>query len=50
MLAGLAMYAPDILNVPGANHLIQQANALRILALTLEPMKISQKLLPSQSY
>ncbi len=29
MLAGLAMYALDILNVPGANHLIQQANAMR---------------------
>jgi len=29
MLAGLAMYALDILNIPGANHLIQQADARR---------------------
>jgi hypothetical protein len=29
MLAGLAMYALDILNIPGAKHLIQQANAIR---------------------
>jgi hypothetical protein len=29
VLAGLAMYALDILNVPGADHLIQQANAIR---------------------
>ena len=29
MLAGLAMYALDILNVPGADHLIQQADARR---------------------
>jgi hypothetical protein len=29
MLAGLAMYALDILNMPGANHLIQQASAIR---------------------
>jgi hypothetical protein len=28
-LAGLAMYALDILNTPGADHLIQQANAIR---------------------
>lgn len=29
MLAGLAMYALDILNVPGADHMIQQVNAIR---------------------
>ena len=29
MLAGLAMYALDILNIPGADHLIQQADARR---------------------
>ena len=28
-LAGLAMYALDILNIPGADHLIQQAHAIR---------------------
>jgi hypothetical protein len=28
-LVGFAMYALDILNIPGADHLIQQANALR---------------------
>ena len=28
-LAGLAMYALDILNIPGADHLVQQANAIR---------------------
>jgi hypothetical protein len=28
-LAGFAMYALDILNIPGADHLIQQANAIR---------------------
>ena len=28
-LAALAMYALDILNIPGADHLIQQANAIR---------------------
>jgi hypothetical protein len=28
-LAGFAMYALDMLNIPGADHLVQQANAMR---------------------